>query len=170
MGLRKCLRVADLGCHDGRYTLPAARIVGSCGAIYAVDKDKEKLASVRRNARTEGSRNVRVVSADLACGTLDSIDPESIDVALLYDMLHRGYLPEPGQRRQVLRNVHLILRPSGVLSCFPTHLRQYGFAFRALLGEITQAGFVLERESRSRLVHDGKMVRGRVFRFRRASS
>ena len=168
IGLRECQRVADVGCHDGQYTLPAARIVGSCGIVYAVDKDKEKLASTRRHARTDKRRNVQVIDADLSRDPPDSIKPGSIDAVLLYDVLHLGYLPEPGQRRQMLHNIHQILRPGGMLSCFPTHLRQYRFTFQSLLSEISQAGFAVERESRRRLVHDGKVVRGRVFRFRKA--
>ena len=37
VGVRECLQVADIGCHNGRFTLPAARIVGSRGIVYVID-------------------------------------------------------------------------------------------------------------------------------------
>jgi ubiquinone/menaquinone biosynthesis C-methylase UbiE len=165
IGVRECLRVADVGCHNGRFTLPAARIVGSCGIVYAIDKDRDVLASVKQTIEKEARHNIRIVEADLSKGSVTRMSPHLIDMALLYDMLHCGYLPDRRDRRNVLKHVHAIIKPGGVLSCFPTHLKKYGFTFEALLREITEAGFVLKGEFRPHLVHDGRLVRGRLFRF-----
>ena len=165
IGVRECLQVADVGCHNGRFTLPAARIVGSRGIVYAIDKDKDVLASVKQAIKKEARRNIRVVEADLSKDSVTRMPVDLVDIALLYDMLHCGYLPDRRDRRNVLKHVYEIIKPGGVLSCFPTHLKMYGFTFEALMSEITEAGFVLKQESRRRLVHDGRLVRGRVFRF-----
>ena len=170
MGVRECLQVADIGCHDGRFALPAARIVGSCGMVYAIDKDKNVLASMKRTIRREGRHNIRVIRADFSRESVAHIPGNAFDLALLYDMLHRGYLPDRHERCNVLKHIYEIMKPGGVLSCFPTHLKKFGFTFETLLHEITEAGFVLQGETRPRLVHDGMLVRGRVFRFRKRRS
>ena len=167
IGVRPCLQVADIGCHKGRFTLPAARIVGSCGIVYAIDKDKDVLASVKQTIKKEGRHNIKVIKVDLAKGSVARMPRNLIDMALLYDMLHRGYLPDKHDRRNVLKHVYEIIKPGGILSCFATHLKGYGFTFEELLGEISETGFMLKGESRRRLVHDGKLVRGRIFHFQK---
>ena len=167
IGVRECLHVADIGCHNGRFSLPAARIVGSCGTVYAIDKDKDVLANVKQTIEKEGRHNIKVMNVDLGKDSVARMPGDLIDMALLYDMLHRGYLPDRRDRSNVLKHVYEIMKPGGILSCFPTHLKKYGFTFDALLHEITEAGFVLRGEFRPHLVHDGRLVRGRVFRFQK---
>ena len=167
IGVQECLQVADVGCHNGRFTVPAARIVGSCGTVYAIDKNKDVLANVKQTIRKNERRNVKVIEVDLANDGMAGLPNGVVDVALLYDILHRGYLPNKRDRSNVLNHVYRLMRPGGTLSCFPTHLKQYGFTFEALLNEIAEVGFILEGEFRPRLVHDGRLIRGRVFEFRK---
>jgi len=170
IGVRECAQVADVGCHNGRFTVPAARIVGSCGTVYAIDKDKGVLTNVKQTIRKNGRRNVKVIELDLANDGMEGLPNGVVDVALLYDMLHRGYLPDNRDRGNVLTHVYQLIKPGGTLSCFPTHLKKYGFTFEDLLNEIAEAGFILKGEFRPRLVHDGRLVRGRVFEFRKPRS
>jgi ubiquinone/menaquinone biosynthesis C-methylase UbiE len=170
IGVRECAQVADVGCHNGRFTVPAARIVGSCGTVYAIDKDKGVLTNVKQTIRKNARRNVKVIELDLANDGMEGLPNGVVDVALLYDMLHRGYLPDKRDRGNVLNHVYRLIRPGGTLSCFPTHLKQYGLTFEALLNEIAEVGFILKGEFRPRLVHDGRLVRGRVFEFRKPRS
>jgi ubiquinone/menaquinone biosynthesis C-methylase UbiE len=165
IGVRECQQVADIGCHNGLFTIPAACIVGSCGTVYAIDKDKDALANMKGRIKKESRQNIKVIKADLAGGAFALLERETIDLVLLYDVLHRGYLPEKPERRNMLQHVYRILKAGGILSCFPTHLKKYGFTFEELLGEIGDVGFALEEETWSRIVHDGKLVRGRIFRF-----
>ena len=170
IGVRECLQVADVGCHNGQFTVPAARIVGSCGTVYAIDKDKDVLTNVKQRISKNGRRNVKVIEVDLANDGMAGLPNGEVDLALLYDMLHRGYLPDKRDRGNVLTHVYQLMKPGGTLSCFPTHLKKYGFTFEALLNEIAEAGFILKGEFRPRLVHDGRLVRGRVFEFRKPRS
>jgi ubiquinone/menaquinone biosynthesis C-methylase UbiE len=155
--------VLDFGCGEGKYAIPAAKIVGKPGRVYVADKDKKKLSQLMRTASKEGLDNVVPIHAPDGRGT--PVSPRSIDLVLLYDVLHCGYLPEESQRGTALRNIYRALKPGGVLSCYPTHLKKYGMTFERLLKEIRRAGFRLEDEHRRTLLHDGKTVRGRVFRF-----
>ncbi len=169
-GVRECSQVADVGCNTGRFTLSAARIVGACGAVYAIDKDPGALATMQDRIGEEGWPNTTAIQADLAQDTFLLIAPGTVDVVLLYDVLHGGYLPTKGERRNLLRHIHGILRVGGILSCYPTHLRKYGLTFRELLVEIADAGFALEREARPHIVHDSRIVRGRVCEFLKSAA
>jgi len=166
-GVREGSCVLDFGCWKGRYTIPAARIVGDRGHVYAVDKDKPTLRKMKRRARKEGLRNIEVlyVPADGSIPVQDQV----ADLVLLYDVLHGGYLPERAQRKNVLRQIHRVLRFGGRLSCYLTHVKEYRLTFRKLLGEIESTGFRLCGESRRTLVHEDKVVRGRVFCFEKSS-
>ncbi len=165
VGLAEGRTVLDFGCNRGNYARPAARIVGLGGKVYAVDKDKKVLRELRRAAKHKGLRNMRCihVSED---GRLP-LRTGSVDTVLLYDVLHRGYLPEVAQRKHILQEIHRVLQPGGLLSFFPTHLKKYGLTFRELIREVRKADFKPRGESRRRLVHDGKLVRGRILAFRR---
>jgi len=169
IGVRECLQVGDVGCHKGQFTIPAARIVGSCGTVYGIDKTPDVLTDLRQRIKKESCRNIRIIHTDLSQKDAGRLPDGTLDIVLLFDILHRGYLPEKQARANVLKHVYRLLKPGGVLSCFPTHLKKFHFTFAALLGEIAEAGFVLEGEFRPHLVHDGRLVRGRVFRFRAES-
>ena len=163
MGVGRGQFVLDFGCGEGNYAIPAARIVGRRGRVYAADKDRKKLSGLVRTARKEGLGNVVPVHAVDGRGI--PLRGARIDLVLLYDVLHRGYLPEESQRAAALRGIYRTLKPGGVLSCYPTHLKKYGMTFERVLNEVRRTGFRLKGESRRTLVHDGKAVRGRVFRF-----
>lgn len=157
--------VLDFGCNNGNYTLPAARIVGKPGRVYAVDKDKTVLCELRRAAKRKGLSNIEFIHVP-EDGKLP-LRVGSIDIVLLYDVLHRGYLPEAAQRKQVLENIHRVLKPGGLLSFYPTHTGKYGLSIEESIREVQNAGFNLHGESRRKLVHDDKLVRGRIFTFER---
>jgi len=163
MGVGRGQFVLDFGCGEGNYAIPAARIVGKRGRVYVTDKDRKKLSGLMRTTRKEGLGNVVPVHAVDGRGI--AVRPRSIDLVLLYDVLHRGYLPEESQRAATLREVYRTLKPGGILSCYPTHLKKYGMTFERVLNEVRRAGFRRRGESRRTLLHDGKVTRGRLFRF-----
>ena len=162
-GVKEGRRVLDFGCHKGNYAIPAAKIVGDVGTVYALDKDKALLRQLRHTTKKEAVENVDFIHIkeyqDIPLPTAH------VDVVLLYDVLHRGYMPENAHRERVLRQIHRVLKPGGLLSFFPTHIRKYGMSMNQVLNEVKIVGFRLRQQSRRTLVHDEKLVRGRVLRF-----
>ena len=61
LGLRKGDTMADIGCGPGFFTLPAAKIVGPTGRVFAADMQGEMLTAVRSRAAEAELTNVRVV-------------------------------------------------------------------------------------------------------------
>src|SRR6185436_1814244 len=79
--------VADLGCGNGFYVLPAAQMVGPTGSVIAVDVMETKLAATISIANQFGYKNVRVVQADLSKPLLE-IPENSCDMVIVGNIFH----------------------------------------------------------------------------------
>jgi len=112
-GLRRGQSVLDFGCGIGSFTIPAAQIVGEEGVVYALDIHPLAIEAVERRANREKIANIRTIVSDRETGLPD----ESVDVILLYDVLHAV------QDKQVLlKELHRVLKPDGLLSVIPDHV------------------------------------------------
>ena len=86
VGIRQGQTVLDFGCGEGFYSIPAAKLVGMNGKVYAVDKDTEVLSKLIKRTWEEGLKNV--ISIGEKHDLSGIIENRSVDVALLYDILH----------------------------------------------------------------------------------
>jgi len=165
IGIKKNQKVLDFGCNEGKYTISAARIVGEKGKVYAIDKEGKFLIKTMKKVKSEGLKNVVGI---ISSNELEiPLNKESVDVVLLYDILHRGYFPEAESRKKILNSLYRILRKNGFISIYLTHLKQFGMTFKKAIKEIENAGFVYNGESRKKLVHNSNLVRGRIFIYRK---
>ncbi len=58
IGLKPGMTVVDMGCGGGFFALPAARIVGKKGKLYASDINSEGIDDLRRLAGEDGLANI----------------------------------------------------------------------------------------------------------------
>jgi len=115
-GLEPGMTVLDFGCGPGGFSLAAARIVGAQGRVYALDVQPLARELVRRGAKRQRLGNVQVLDG---AGAAD-IPARSVDLALLYDVLH--IYPEPEPTREILLAIRRVLKPNGRLSVTDHHL------------------------------------------------
>lgn len=54
IGIKRGQIILDFGCGVGHYTIPAAKVVGKRGRVYALDKDGEVLNQLMQTAESEG--------------------------------------------------------------------------------------------------------------------
>jgi ubiquinone/menaquinone biosynthesis C-methylase UbiE len=99
--------VADLGCGNGFYVLPAAQMVGPSGTVIAVDVMEAKLAATVSIASQFGYKNVRIIQADLVKPLLD-IPENSCDMVIVGNILH-----EIPQTSSLIQNIYRILKSPG---------------------------------------------------------
>lgn len=99
----------DYGCGPGVFTIPAARIVGDGGKVYALDCIPRHLKITGEKAKEAGLTNVKTILSDRKTGLPD----ESIDVIWMCDVLH-----EIKQKRVVLEELHRVLRKDGALGIY----------------------------------------------------
>lgn len=91
VGLTENMNLADLGCGNlGYFSLPAAKIVGKNGLVYAVDVLKSALESVASRAKQGGLNNVKTIWSNLEIVGATKIPAESLDVALLINTLFQS--------------------------------------------------------------------------------
>ncbi len=99
----------DYGCGTGSFTIPAAKIVGTQGKVYALDYFPRQLEIVKEKSRKKGLTNIETILSDSKTGLPD----ECIDVIWMCDVLH-----EVKERRAVLEELHRVLRKAGVLALY----------------------------------------------------
>lgn len=96
----------DFGCGTGSFTLPAARLVGKTGKVYAVDCFPRQLKMVEEKSRKIGLTNIETLLTE---GSI-ALPDQSVDVIWVCDVLH-----EIKDRRPVLMELHRVLRKDGTL-------------------------------------------------------
>jgi ubiquinone/menaquinone biosynthesis C-methylase UbiE len=102
----------DAGCGEGRFTIPAASIVGASGKVYAVDTSEERVAVLERLARHS---DLEQVEASIADATEQIPAPtDAADACLLANVFHD--FVEKGAVRGELREIKRVLRPEGILA------------------------------------------------------
>lgn len=157
IGIKKGLVVLDFGCGSGNYTIPAARIVGEEGVVYALDKDEKALDELMRRAESEGLNNVRRIDTK---GEVNlKLDDESVDVVLLYDIFWYFPLSDP-RLTSLLKEAYRVLRGSGLLSVLPKHIDP-----ERLREKIEGIGFRLRSVYSGAVLHDGVIEKGRILNF-----
>jgi ubiquinone/menaquinone biosynthesis C-methylase UbiE len=115
VGIRPGFHVLDYGCGPGGYTAPLAELVGESGKIYALDIHPLAIRKVKDIASKRQLANVETILSDCQTGLADN----SMDVVLLYDIFHD--LSDPNE---ILKELHRVLKPDGVLSFSDHHLKE----------------------------------------------
>ncbi len=106
-GLKPGMTFIDLGSNEGFFTLPAAKIVGPKGQVYAVDVDKQAIETLNQKLTNLGTSNFGTVSGRAE----DTVFGKGIaDFVFLGTVLH-----DFADSLQVLKNARSMLKPSGKL-------------------------------------------------------
>ena len=105
LGVKPGMTVCDMGCGNGFYSLPIARLVGPAGRVLAVDIQPEMLKMLEEREAAGKLTNI-----DTILGLLhDPKLPEgTVDLILLVDVYHEFSHPEP-----MLTAMRRALKPDG---------------------------------------------------------
>jgi ubiquinone/menaquinone biosynthesis C-methylase UbiE len=149
LGLKPGMKVCDLGCGNGYWTLPMAREVtaeGADGVVYAVDIQREMLQKLRQRADRFGIDNVRPV-----LGTIDDpkLPENELDMVLMVDVYHEFSHPE-----SMLWEIRRSLKPTGVVALLEYRKEDpsvpikllHKMSKRQIMKEYQANGFKLVRE------------------------
>jgi SAM-dependent methyltransferase len=107
-GLRRGMRVADLGCGVGTVTALLADLVGPGGHAVGIDASAAQLAQARVLLCPRGTNTSFVEASATATG----LPRESFN--LVYCRLLLIHLPNP---EEALREMRALLKPGGILVC-----------------------------------------------------
>ncbi len=107
IGLGPGMVFADIGCGGGFFALPASKLVGTGGRVYALDISTNAIASLSDSAKAAGLHNLVTLNADAA----KTVVCESCcDIVFFGIDLHDFSNPA-----SVLENARLALKSSGKL-------------------------------------------------------
>ena len=157
VGIRRGQVVLDFGCGSGNYTIPIAKIVGSEGIVYALDKNARSLDKLMRKAELEGLRNIRRM--DTSGEVKIRLSDNSVDVVLLYDIFWY-FPPWDPKLTKLLAEVYRISKPGALISVLPKHVDPI-----RLKDKVEDAGFKLKNKLSGIIIHDGTLEEGYVLNF-----
>ena len=115
VGIEPGFCVLDYGCGPGSYIIPLAELVGRSGKVYALDIHPLAVERVQKIASRKRLTNVETIRSDGKTG----LPGDSVDVVLLYDTFHALGNPDG-----VLKELHRVLKPGGVLSFRDHHMKE----------------------------------------------
>ena len=117
--------VLDYGCGSGSYIAPLAKLVGASGKIYALDIHPLAVEAVHSVASRRKLKNVETILSSCSSG----LPRDSLDAVLLYDTFHGLDDPEG-----VLKELHRVLKPDGILSFSDHHMQEIEIISRVTTG------------------------------------
>jgi 2-polyprenyl-3-methyl-5-hydroxy-6-metoxy-1,4-benzoquinol methylase len=106
-GLRRGMRVLDLGSGAGDMSFVVADVVGQDGEVVGLERAPEAIAEASARAERQGRANVRFVPGDIH----DRFDDGSVDAVVCRLVLM--YVPDPSA---VLRTQAGAVRPGGIVA------------------------------------------------------
>lgn len=133
VGIKAGFHVLDYGCGPGGYIIPLAELVGKSGKVYALDIHQLAIRKVQDIASKKRLANVETILSDCKTGLPDN----TLNAILLYDTFH--HLSDPDA---VLRELHRVLKPDGILSFSDHHMKE-----NEIVSQVTNSGlFRLSRK------------------------
>lgn len=105
IGLEQGMRFVDLGANDGFFSIPAAKIVGEAGAVYAIDMDSYALDRLVDRTAKNNLKNIKVFAQ-----TAEASPPcnDWADILFIGTALHDFLDPVKS-----LENARKMIKPSG---------------------------------------------------------
>lgn len=107
-GIKRGMRVADIGCGVGILSELISEFVGPTGSVVGVDASAAQIEQAEDRARRAGINNVRYVTADAAS---TGLEPSTFDMA--YSRFLLMHVTNPFT---VLMEMHSLLKPGGTLA------------------------------------------------------
>jgi ubiquinone/menaquinone biosynthesis C-methylase UbiE len=146
LGVKPGMTVCDMGCGNGYFTLPLAKMVGPTGRVLAVDVQPEMLELLKDRATEERVTNIEPILGEVHDPKL----PEGeIDLILLVDVYHEFSHPE-----QMLAAMRRSLSPTGLIALLEYRAEDpkvpikplHKMTKRQIIKEFLPNGFKLVRE------------------------
>jgi len=113
MGLREGQTVLDYGCGIESFSIPAAKLVGDDGTVYALDIHPLAIKAVEKKIEKKQIANIKTILSARGTGLPDG----SVDVVLLYDVFQMV-----SDKEKLLEELHRVLKLGGVLFATAEHL------------------------------------------------
>ena len=113
-GIRPGMKVLEVGCGTGFFTIPAGRMIGKEGSLTAMDMLPISVETVADKVRRADLSDVVKVVKGNALDT--KLENESLDEVILFGVIPAPMLP----METLMEEMHRILRAGGMMAVWPT--------------------------------------------------
>ncbi len=110
-GFKPGMKVMEIGCGSGAYTLFVADAVGTKGKVYALDIQQKMLDQIKRKIEQGGKKYGKNIELIRASAYKIPLKNNSLDLAYMITVL-----PEIPDRQKVLAEAMRILKPKGIIA------------------------------------------------------
>ncbi len=107
-GLGPGQKVLEVGCGPGFFTVPAAKIVGETGSVWALDINPLAIKRVQQKIEEAGVTNVKTVLADAA---QTGLPDQGFDLIFVF-----GFARSAGNLEAIFAELHRLVKPTGILA------------------------------------------------------
>lgn len=153
LNIRDGSKVADIGCHEGYFTIKLSKVVKSSGKVFAVDINKNKVEKLKEHLEERKLTNVEVI---LGLEDNPRLPSNVMDAVLIVDTYH-----EMDEHQKILLHAKNALKPGGrLILCEPIaaerkkssredQAKKHELGMNYALEDVQQAGFkiVFQQES-----------------------
>ena len=133
--VKEGMKVLDVGCGPGFFSVELAKMVGTSGKVYAVDLQEGMLQKLKNKIR--GTSLDKIVQL-IKCEKDDIVVPEKVDFILAFYMVHE--VPDKNKLFKTLKN---ILNEDGkILLVEPKLFHVSKKEFASTIRKAEKAGFI----------------------------
>ncbi len=126
IGVKQGDFILDFGCGSGSYTLPAAKMVGSTGKVYAIDNEQICIDEIKKSIVSNHLEKI-IVPIKTDGGFSFPIENKSIDFVLLVDMI--GVILHHKRSLKAIENlfseIARIIKSTGIVVIIFKHINQW---------------------------------------------
>lgn len=108
--VKEGMKIADFGCGHGYFSIPAAKLVGLSGIIYALDILKEALEAVSSRAKIEGLTNIQCIWANLELVGGARLPNDAVDMVFMHNVLFQTQ-----KKSEIIKEALRVLKAGGNL-------------------------------------------------------
>ncbi len=167
IGVKKGYVLLDFGSGEGHYTIPASKVVGENGKVYALDKDRAALNKLEEIIKKSKIKNIELIREDSNI----PLKNNSLNAALCYDVIH---YQNSKKRVAIYNEICRVLKKDGLFSVYPKHYKEDSPSnqladtdLEDIIKEIEKSGFMLGDKITKTLLHDEYYNEGYILNFRR---
>ena len=141
-GIKVGMKILEVGCGSGAFTIAAARATGPTGRIYALDIEEDMLKHLERKlARPENCDISNIELVNKSAYELP-FDDNSIDLVFMVTVFQE--IPD---KKRALKEIQRVLKPSGILT-ISEWLPDPDYPWKSTtLRQLEKEGFIFERFS-----------------------
>lgn len=112
-GIRSGMKVLEIGCGTGYFTIEAGKMLGENGSLTSIDMLPASVETVAIKVKEANLNSIVQVKKADALNT--HMEKESFDMVIMFGIIPAPMLP----MEELMAEMHRVLKPSGIMAVWP---------------------------------------------------